>query len=277
MTISKTQLAIPDWLPDWTKPHQYPDPKTTSLRQWAWEFLRRNPEYQRLWDELIAPHFDPKIWYNDPVLEILRNDEYQRGWQELIPPESRSEVFEQQFGIRSFPPPHSMSSADPNFDFLGPRFVNDFLYFRRKLARRHWPMDQPFEIHETLSDGDVLIRFNVRSSTEPQLDKARKILEQQKTYLEEMGDVETPISGKLRIDQYRDYLRLLDANASGALHENASSPVLDEIADKIYAKKRHSKRLEQLRVINGLKAAILLRDRNYLNITIPRKKKKRKL
>src|SRR6266700_5276026 len=109
MIISKTQPAIPDWLPDWTKPDQYPDPKTTSSRQWAWEFLRRNPEYQRLWDELIAPHFDPKVWYNDQILEILRNDEYQRRWNELIPPESHSEVFEQRFGIRSFPPPHSMS------------------------------------------------------------------------------------------------------------------------------------------------------------------------
>ncbi len=277
MTISKTQPAIPDWLPDWTKPDQYPDPKTTSSRQWAWEFLRRNPEYQRLWDELIAPHFDPKVWYNDQILEILRNDEYQRRWNELIPPESHSEVFEQRFGIRSFPPPHSMSSTDPNFDFLGPRFATDFLYFRRKLARRHSPMDQLLEIHETLSDGDVFIRFNVGTSIEPQLDKAKKILDQQRAYLEEMGDVETPTSGKIRIDQYRDYLRLLDANASGTLHESASGAILDGIADKIYAKKRHSKRLEHLRVLNGLKAAILLRDRNYLNITIPRRKRKKKL
>jgi hypothetical protein len=276
---SKYTVSIkkPDWLPEWEDATQYPDPNTTSPRQWAWEFLRRNPRYQQLWDERIGPHFDPKRWYNDPILEILRNDQYQRQWNELIPAASRSEVFEQQFGIRSFPPPHSMSSADPNFDLLGPRFVIDFLYFRRKPARRHWPRDQPFEINETLSDGDVFIRFNVRSPTEPQLDKAKAILEQQKTYLKEMGDVEPLTSGKVRTDQYRDYLRLLDANTSGALYENASVEVLDEIADKIYVKKRHSKRLEQLRVLNGLKAAILLRDRNYLNMMIPRKNKKKRL
>ena len=32
--------------PDWRDPNQYPDPKTTPLKQWAWEFLRRNSEYQ---------------------------------------------------------------------------------------------------------------------------------------------------------------------------------------------------------------------------------------
>src|SRR5438477_241770 len=86
MTIRKTQPAIPDWLPDWTKQHQYPDPKTTSSRQWAWEFLRRNPEYQRLWYELIASHYDEKKGYQslaatkaaeeraetDPLIQRLR-------------------------------------------------------------------------------------------------------------------------------------------------------------------------------------------------------------
>lgn len=35
------------WLPDWKDETAYPDPETTSLQQWAWEFLRRNPEYQK--------------------------------------------------------------------------------------------------------------------------------------------------------------------------------------------------------------------------------------
>jgi hypothetical protein len=36
-----------EWRPDWKDASQYPNPKTTSRAQWAWEFLRRNPEYQR--------------------------------------------------------------------------------------------------------------------------------------------------------------------------------------------------------------------------------------
>lgn len=38
--------SILDWLPDWRDVSQYPVPDTTEPRQWAWEFLRRNAEYQ---------------------------------------------------------------------------------------------------------------------------------------------------------------------------------------------------------------------------------------
>lgn len=34
------------WRPDWRDATKYPDPKTTSKQQWAWEFLRRNAHYQ---------------------------------------------------------------------------------------------------------------------------------------------------------------------------------------------------------------------------------------
>lgn len=35
-----------EWLPDWRNPENYPDPEITSMTEWAWEFLRRNPLYQ---------------------------------------------------------------------------------------------------------------------------------------------------------------------------------------------------------------------------------------
>src|ERR1700739_3527049 len=47
----------PPWLPDWLDQSQYPS-DTTRL-EWAWQFLRRNPEYQRFWAELIKPQYDP--------------------------------------------------------------------------------------------------------------------------------------------------------------------------------------------------------------------------
>ena len=51
----RSVVPMPDWLPDWRDVSQYPETKTTTLRQWAWEFLRRNPEYREQWDETIAP------------------------------------------------------------------------------------------------------------------------------------------------------------------------------------------------------------------------------
>lgn len=37
----------PDWLPDWRDPSAYPNVENTDMHQWGWEFLRRNPEYQQ--------------------------------------------------------------------------------------------------------------------------------------------------------------------------------------------------------------------------------------
>jgi transcriptional regulator len=42
----------PPWRPDWRDKNLYPNANSTSSLQWAWEFLRRNPEYQRLWTQL---------------------------------------------------------------------------------------------------------------------------------------------------------------------------------------------------------------------------------
>ena len=39
---------------DWTRPDEYPKADALPLTGWAWEFLRRNPDYQRLWD-LFGP------------------------------------------------------------------------------------------------------------------------------------------------------------------------------------------------------------------------------
>jgi len=42
-----------EWLPDWTDTANYPDSETTSMGEWAWEFLRRNPSYQADYKNLL--------------------------------------------------------------------------------------------------------------------------------------------------------------------------------------------------------------------------------
>jgi len=53
MTVSKKPPNKPDWLPNWEDETKYPDPKKATGRVWAWEFLRRNPQYQQLWPKWL--------------------------------------------------------------------------------------------------------------------------------------------------------------------------------------------------------------------------------
>jgi hypothetical protein len=41
-------------MPDWRKPQDYDFTKVLTADQWAWEFLRRNPDYRHEWQRFIA-------------------------------------------------------------------------------------------------------------------------------------------------------------------------------------------------------------------------------
>lgn len=45
-----------DWgVPDWKLGKFYPDPETTTPKEWAWQFLRRNPRYRDWWKNQALP------------------------------------------------------------------------------------------------------------------------------------------------------------------------------------------------------------------------------
>ena len=52
-----SETPFPDWLPDWRDSSQYLDPESTSRKQWAWEFLRRNRMYQAEWKKKDAADY----------------------------------------------------------------------------------------------------------------------------------------------------------------------------------------------------------------------------
>lgn len=54
----------PVWIPDWTQKDQYPDPDKMTREDWAWEFLRRNENYQKTW-ERVRKNPDMYIRGND--------------------------------------------------------------------------------------------------------------------------------------------------------------------------------------------------------------------
>jgi hypothetical protein len=268
MTIRKPQPISPDWLPDWTKEDQYPDPKATSLRQWTWEFLRRNPEYQRLWTELIAPYYDEKEGYHslaatkaaeeraekNPIIQRMRTEK--RPYS-IIPPHTE---FEERFGIRFYPPPPWQEFNQPG---RKPAFVNEGVKFAAPLPRRWMPEGEPYELKVILYDREVVIWFNLNYRLEDQIERAKGLLQARKTYLRNLGELKERRSQDPRL--YRKYLQLLDAEVSGA-----SLTQMGRILFNL-SKEGNSK----ARAFDSLKAAKQIRDYGYLYVSIPSKARKK--
>src|SRR5438552_1597670 len=84
MSKNKNLMDKPDWLPNWQDLTQYPDPKKAIGRIWAWEFLRRNPKYQELWQEYAAlPKSAGFLYHGSSVFEI--RDRFEKRVRRVIP------------------------------------------------------------------------------------------------------------------------------------------------------------------------------------------------
>ena len=105
ISMKKESSKKPDWLPDWKDISKYPDPNKATGRVWAWEFLRRNPEYQQLWEKFAALPPGP-----------IREGHSAIAYMNIC------ERFEKEFGILN-PAPPPMTIADPDFKWR-PRFTN---------------------------------------------------------------------------------------------------------------------------------------------------------
>lgn len=77
-------MDVPEWLPDWRDPLQYPDPEKAPLTLFAWEFLRRNPEYQadydRVWGSLSESERRGVLEEIFPALPGEKEEDYRQRW-----------------------------------------------------------------------------------------------------------------------------------------------------------------------------------------------------
>jgi hypothetical protein len=207
MGIAKESSLVPNWLPDWTDIKQYPDPEKDKIpsRVWAWEFLRRNPKYQQLWNKYAE--LPPGPVYSGPTA---------RAFWDIC------ERFEREFGIK-IPAPPAMTITDPEFQWR-PRFITQ--------NPRHWTLpinfsvDGEFEMPAIdLEDpAEVVVKFDVRSQIKPQLNYAAKLL---KAEVKRLTDAEL-LGGepRARVDKFQNYLRVLDAKSSGITNRAIAVEIL---------------------------------------------------
>lgn len=166
-------------LPDWREADEYPSPDAT-MRLWGWEFLRRRDDYRGLWNT-YAEYAEQGP---DGVLRSVTNE---------------VEALRTRFGLSLM--------VDPKVQF------SDF-----DLAQMFWPafgygqtIRSPEGADHDRDAGKKPIVFDLTRPIEPQLAKARAYLLR---IQDECGG--RPISPKNRIQNWPNFLRVLDARECGA-------------------------------------------------------------
>src|SRR5262249_50557503 len=159
----------PSWLPDWTNPNNYPDPNNTTRLEWAWQFLRRNPEYRRLWADWIQPHYDRAHlqWGLDRIPAKFRgvSDRVRRHVGEPVYWDQLGR-FSQGFGISTIPP----NPAEPNAML---RFA-PLRYAQKPSGRPGVKPGLVYPVPGAIEDHEVVVWFDRDRPIEPQLKKAKE-------------------------------------------------------------------------------------------------------
>jgi|SRR4051794_7674861 hypothetical protein len=224
------------WRPDWQQEDQYPQPENTSPEQWGWEFLRRNPEYQRLWPTIFQkghPRNEPRTARRHPG----RRTRFRLNSEP-------STAFLQQFRV-SYPPPEpSQAMADPGFQ-------TEFVQYEAS-------SDRAKNIMGRLEPYQMVPWLNLEWPIEAQLLKVKGIFKA----LREEWNLRTK-DWRNRFGNYKSYLRILDA-----LDAKATT---DQIRRTLYPKLPPESQVQRLR--DSITAAKRLRDHDYWRIPLTRAKK----
>ncbi len=248
----KKAINPSDWLPDWKEKAEYPASEDTAPDQWAWEFLRRNSEYQK--DYEIYCQYSRQEDY-EKIREL--DDKYYL--ENLIPPDNHDPF--------SRPGPYGWNMPKVR---LKP-------WVAWGTASGEWEIDNIFTAELTPSQFGVV--FDHALPWRPQLEEVERYFSahRYKPIFEELPIIEALPKGavlsvveasgkrnlagsKPRFSKFQDYLRVLDGNSTGATHLEIAVeifPVEMKNGGDDYARNFVSKNLRQ---------ASLLRDGGYQDI-----------
>lgn len=257
-------------MPDWRKREDYNFPKSFSGSGWAWQFLRRNPDYRADYESLtellqrLAPEYgsldEPQVWkrlmnvpgaigYDPPRLEDESDVEWSRRCGYLNPKKQRIDLFlQRRWGIRgTLPNPLTENLIEPVF--YDPR---DWPRLVTLDECSDYFLDEGYE-HEY---PNVLFAFNVGLPLNNQISRLRSLVGEILKVRKEQG-LESHIGKWQHRDQWVKYLRVLDGYEDGA--------TTIDIVDTLYSGEDRGKEAEN-KVTYAKRKAEKLRDGGYLYI-----------
>lgn len=258
---------------DWRCADGYPRADVASIEQWAWEFLRRNPQYQQDWADYahrcraVVPGFaqgaeltkdefrsllehESLQVYDPPRLD----DETEEGWIRRVGKGvsmSLGGVMADKWGLSSF--------YDPAREY------SPLLSFADRPAAQWLPKHVLERGAYHLEASDQVMVFDLELPLDVQLEQARIFLFAMQKRFQKEGKIELLSAGRQRPDLYPAYLRVLDAEAGNVEVVDIAKELLPHLENS-YPDYSASKTVR-----NYLKAAKAIRDGGYRALIIKHK------
>ncbi len=264
-------------LPDWTKEGDYP--ADLPMEGWAWEFLRRNKQYQGSWlncrnvEARLRAKFGPEeswspevrmgteVWHFDPP---INPGESQIDWRRRVratgieprAPETFSRAMAREWRlVEMLDPSRSAMEITPRFIEQRPAIyfyvggLEDEAYSPPPLSL---PLPTRFDI--------AVVQFDMIRYIRPQTDYVREKLEEKQAALVSTGALSTPSKRAPKPGYYRDILRVFDAYSA-----KEKDPALenDQIATAIFGKGESSEKAISAMYATAKKYVV---DKGYLSL-----------
>lgn len=200
---------------DWRNPDDYRFDDSLPNHLWAWEFLRRNKEYQQDWELALKEYLARFDGHDDHTFPIdgpnfhIHSDEAEDKWQlsgGYINPQNDT--------------PEELRFYD--FDLWA---CEGGLPISEKNSEGYK------EYCVSLKEGHVLIKFDLRLPLKPQMDHVFKRLHRKQNELIEKGSIDI-LSPRLRKDKFIEYLRVWDAYCDGSSQNEIASILYPKIKNE---------------------------------------------
>ena len=209
-------------MPDWRKQEDYSFTEGLSNYRWAWEFLRRNPDYKKDWEQALRLY-----------LKFCADHGKQAAGERLCYGE-QVEPSDHRFSIGDSRLRPEMLEKWGTVGFVNPEQDNpERLCFKPK-AR--YPFSHRGPTVEAEAEGvdlrlrleayQVAIVYDVRFPLEDQVKNSRLHLRQHLSYFTKaLGGKVFPRPHRMPVE-WRRYLRLLDGREAGATYKQLAETIL---------------------------------------------------
>lgn len=284
-------------IPNWRNLEEYPNPKTTTPQEWAWEFLRRNNEYRADWFELHKDLCEINYYEAWKSFKILNNfdseDEEVWAFETIKKANSLADTLHRKYGIyclepNLLPPPHlscndidigwsamhnkvgiflqpdpdghEVPLEDGTFE-LGLLNVDDAESYNpeRWMRKKLCEMNKSQQVLFLMNPRNLYAEISLEENIPAQINQLKKIATKQQEQLNRWG-IET-IRVRIEKDLYQGYLRCLDAHEVGANKKEISEHLLPGEPNE-YPSYNANKKIN-----NRLNRAKELRDNDYVELS----------